>query len=798
MKILLFTFLSILTLSFHSLKLKAQSIRSISARVIDSNHEPLMGNALLYTAADPAFKKGISFLNGSFELSDIHQKEVTLKLTSLLFADTLIRVKYSGTGAIDLGTIVIKTRNVQLNEVMVSAQVPLTRHLANGNLEVKVANTLLANSSSLTEILSRAPNITINDGQISVVGKGEATIYLNGRLITAERMSSIPTSQIEKIEIISNPSSKYDAEGKAVINIITKTNAGEGLLASINQQVTASEFAGPSSNTMFDLNYNKEKLAVVGNYSLFKGLYREQLYTTRTRPSEADYLRSELTTNWKEKLRPRSNYGLGAQYNINKDKSFSMGYTGNLEKEGGSQDSKNNITTTEGTRFYTSEIKRKEQRLNHSFTFNYNQNIDTLGSVFFVGSQYSDYHSSINDFIDEQSLINGTDAFRVLKNDVQHKIMISSTQVDYAKVFNATEKLELGLKFSYVNTNSGTGFEIAENGGDFRPDENLSSDFEYREKIPAAYLNYSGLMMGKINFGIGLRGEWTNYLLNTSVGGGQALQDSYFNLFPNLMLSRMISERLKLSVSYVSRITRPRYQALNPFVVYQDPFTTIEGNPNLIPEKVHSFELGANYRKIDLRVGYNYVKDPFSAAALRGSMPNSYVLKGLNLDKSHTYFAALSVSTGIGFWTAINTLSLTYTKMIDDEFSFVSLPARPQWYLYSSNTFNVKNLFKLELLAWYLGERSTGIYQYRSRSLVALGINKEFFKDALKLKFMANDIFNKTNSSGNYSVGETDIFYDRTFNNNYFRLMATYSFGKLKKSTYKNKATGQAENGRAN
>ncbi|MBC8986325.1 outer membrane beta-barrel protein [Pedobacter sp. N36a] len=224
----------------------------------------------------------------------------------------------------------------------------------------------------------------------------------------------------------------------------------------------------------------------------------------------------------------------------------------------------------------------------------------------------------------------------------------------------------------------------------------------------------------------------------------------------------------------------------------------MEGNPNLIPEKVHSFELGAYYRKVDLRIGYNYLDDPLSSAALRGITPDSYVLKGLNLEKSHAYFAALSVSTGLGFWTAINTVNLSYTKMIDDQFSFVSLPPRPQWYFYSSNTFNVKNLFKVQLLAWYLGERSSGLYQNRSRSLVTIGIDKEFFKDALKLKFLANDVFHKTNNSGDYSVGHTDIFFDRSFNNNYFRLVAAYSFGKLKNSMYKNKPTGQAENSRAN
>jgi hypothetical protein len=254
MKILLIAFLSTATLFFQSLTSNAQNIRSISARVTDSKQEPLMGNALLSSPEDPAFVKGISFLDGSFELSDINQKELTLKLTSLLFADTLIKIKYKGTAHIDLGTIIVKQHDLQLNEVQISAQASLTRSLANGNLEVKVANTILANSGSLTEILSKAPNVIINDGQISVAGKGEATIYLNGRLITSERMSAIPTSQIEKIEIIANPSSKYDAEGKAVINIITKVNAGEGVLGSVGQQVTASEFAGLNTNTLFDLN----------------------------------------------------------------------------------------------------------------------------------------------------------------------------------------------------------------------------------------------------------------------------------------------------------------------------------------------------------------------------------------------------------------------------------------------------------------------------------------------------------------------------------------------------------------
>lgn len=110
----------------------------------------------------------------------------------------------------------------QLNEVVIKSQASLLKNTSGGNTEVRVANTLLATSTSVNELLGRIPNVVVAEGQISVLGKGEAIIYLNGVLINYERFAAIPVSQILKIEVIANPSSKYDAEGKAVINIVTK------------------------------------------------------------------------------------------------------------------------------------------------------------------------------------------------------------------------------------------------------------------------------------------------------------------------------------------------------------------------------------------------------------------------------------------------------------------------------------------------------------------------------------------------------------------------------------------------
>ncbi|MFB9077581.1 outer membrane beta-barrel family protein [Flavobacterium procerum] len=282
----------------------------------------------------------------------------------------------------------------------------------------------------------------------------------------------------------------------------------------------------------------------------------------------------------------------------------------------------------------------------------------------------------------------------------------------------------------------------------------------------------------------------------TNANAIQKFDKSYSNFFPNLLLNFNFSENWKGHFSYVSRITRPRYQALNPYVIYQDPFTTIEGNPNLVPEKTHAFEIGMMYKKFDFKIGYTYKIDPISGAALRGDTPNSYVLKAINLEEGHVFFSSLSRSFTVKWWNSTNTVSMNLTKQVDYNYSYVFSPVKPQFYFYSNNTFTIQKLFKLQLLAWYLGDRSYGLGTDNSRSTVTLGIEKNFFKEALKINFSANDIFHKFMVSGAYNVGQTQIYYHRTYTSNYFKLIATYNFGNSK-TTYKKSEVEQSENTRA-
>lgn len=788
--------LSTIALSFSFFGAAAQQSYSITAKITDTKHQPLPVTARILSAKDSSMISGSIFDDGSVYVTQILQPKILLQLSIISFKDTILVIDNKGLPLIDLGVIIMKEQNQQLDEVRITGHPPLVSHGKNGSIEIQVPGTLLAGSSTVMELLERSPGLSVADGRITFIGKGEAILFLNGRPITTEQLSAIAVNQILKVEILANPSSKYDAEGKAVINIITKINIEQGLSVSATQQYSYTDFAGGESNTLLDANYMKNKVSLAGNFGFLSGKSREVLYTTRTRPASNDYLRSELTTDWKRKF-DNANLGLGLQYDINDHSNFSLSYKGNFDDLGGSQASKNALKTRSENSLYKSIIDKNEDRKNHSLSLNYNNTLDTAGSNIFVGSQFTHYQTSTNDLIHEDNFVGDNNVMKLIKNEVAQNITISSSQADYTKVFKVDRKLEAGIKFSHAENVSQTDFMTSDLKNDFQPDTSLSSKFRYTELLPAAYVNYNATIAKSISFTIGVRGEWTHYRLNTSAGNGQVNESSYLNLFPNLLLSKTISEHLKIRASFVSKISRPRYQALNPFVIYQDPFTTIEGNPNLKPEKIQAFELGANYGVLDFRAGFNYTLDPISGAALRGSKPNSYVLKAINLQKDYTWLASVSNSFNLNWWNSTNTATLTYSKSVDNQYDFAFVKPKPQIYLYSSNTFNVHNLFKIQMLAWYLGDRYYGLYYNRSRATVTLGVEKSFLKNTLTVRFTANDIFHQTNTAGTYSVGQTDILFDRTFSTNYFRLAATLRLGRLTKARFNNKVSGESENSRA-
>lgn len=609
-----------------------------------------------------------------------------------------------------------KKSTVDLDEVKIVSKVPLFRNKSNGTVEVNVANTILATSTSVIEILSKSPNVIVAENGVSVFGKGEAIIYLNGVQITNERLASLSASQIKKIEIISNPSSKYDAEGKAVINVITIANFEEGYKGTVNQYYTVSDFSAPSSTSNVNINYRKKKLSLIGSYGLLLGESREVLNTTRTRPPEIDDFKSKLKTDWEREYKNFSNYTLGGQYDFNEKKNISVEYSGYSNNLGGTTKSENSITSNTMDGFFKSKIYNDVITNNNSISANYNTKIDSLGTSLFIGTQYSLFDSDTNDYIDENNSVNGEESFRNLNNIIGHKIKVFSSQIDYAKVFSNKGKLDFGAKYSNVGNKSVSDFYVAKNGNSFVLDKGLSNDFKYQEMISAVYMNYAGEINENTNYGIGIRSEFTKYDLNTII----QKREDYIDFFPSSYINMKLSGKTQIRVSYSSRVTRPRYQALNPTIIYQDAFTTIEGNPELKPERTQSFEIATSISKYNFKVGYSYTTDPISGAALEGDNENSYGLKTLNLSTLQSYFASLSVPYSNDWWTSMNTVNVSYDEFTSNDIIFSLKESKPLYYFYSSNQFDIKKVFKIQLLGWYLGEKYDGLFYRKSRSLLTL------------------------------------------------------------------------------
>jgi len=267
-------------------------------------------------------------------------------------------------------------------------------------------------------------------------------------------------------------------------------------------------------------------------------------------------------------------------------------------------------------------------------------------------------------------------------------------------------------------------------------------------------------------------------------------------LFPNFSIGKKLSDNSNINFSYGSRIWRVPYQRLNPTIIYQDPYTSIQGNPESISMKLHTFELNTKLKKTALKLSYNYILDPFGGGAIRGEDSKSYVLIRFNFDRRYAYLASASRTFENSWLSSTNTTSLQYTNIIDNEYDFEQFGARPQIYIHSNNRIRIGDLFNMELLFYLLGEEHQGVYIRSSSKSLNLSFDKKFLNDALTCRLTFNDLFHSVRAAGDYSIGETDIYFHRTFNTRYNRISFIYNFGKLKSSNYKNKNIGQSESNR--
>lgn len=772
----------------------------IKGLVVDDLDSLLFGNVLMLDVKDTSLIRGVYLEDGFFSIKEVSQNEVFIKIRSRGYYDTLLLItNIQEKQVVDLGQILLKRPVNMIDGVEVTAKVPLFEPNMDGSVQVNVQKTMLSSSTSLIEVLSKTPNVVVSESGINVIGKGEALLFLNNRRITMDQLAAISVGDVKDIEIITNPSARYDASGMAVINIRTIVNNKEGWKGTVIQNTTMAKYF--LSNTQLSLNYRKGKWSVLIDYGLNLGAdWRTTSTNTFTEDASGTY-RSISDSEFKEGYNNLSNYSLGFAYDFNPKNKLSIEYNGYYNSYDIEQSTTNQIIVPNQTADLTIQVDNNEdlKNVNSSLSLNYFHDIDSLGSSLFVGAQYASFTNDSYSALDEVFIENGNTALETMKRNVGNSLIdLFSTRLDYEKKFSSTVSLELGAKYANSNNDGSVDFSIEDTPGNFINVPAFTNGFEYNEDVIAGYAQFGQQLKKDINYSFGLRSEYTAANGYSKVLKQDIIDTTYINFFPNAQIGKSFGKKWTVNLSYSSRINRPLYQSLDPFVWYKDSLTSTQGNPELQPAKTHALETTVGFKGYTFKVGYAKTDGAFRNIFLQGDNGvNSVVQKLFNIERLDSYYASLAIPFNVKrFWRSYNTVSLTYDKINDSRPEFMETSSIPQLYFYSYNRFRWAKVVDFELIGLYLGEYKEGINHIQPTGYVTVGVSRSFFDNSLLCRLVVNDIFDNFRRIGSAQVGIISANYRQNVNNRYIRLSLTYNFGKLKKVNYSNDSVGSEEQDR--
>lgn len=690
---------------------------------------------------------------------------------------------------IDLGNLNLLPSKNALKEVVVTASKPLVQQLYDKTV-VNVANSLTAVGSTALEVLEKAPGITVDQNDnISMRGRQGVLVMIDGKLVPmsgqdlANMLRSMSAEQIDRIDLVTNPSAKYDASGNSgIIDIRLKKGSNSGTNGSVALSYGQGVYA--KFNPSVNLNSRSKKLNIFGSYN----------YGNREDFNDLDIFRSFYTNNGQ--LTGGNNYEnyfrfnfdnhnlrVGADYNLTPK--VILGFTANGIFSAGNvisdSQAKSFNSTDQNTGSFITSGKNSPERSNSSFNLNYKHTLDTSGKELSADLDYARFRSDeiqnyVTNYFDLAQ--NPTRSPYHLFGDLSGQLQIKSIKVDYVQPLKAIgARLEAGLKSSWVETDNDVSFSDRSNGGNV-PDAGKSNHFIYKENINAAYINGSKSWK-KLSMQFGLR-------LENTIADGLQLKDNtsfdkrYTQLFPSGYLGYKFSENNNLGISLSRRINRPSYRQLNPFKVFLDPATSSSGNPYLNPEITNSFELTHTFKqKYTSKIGYSRTTDNILSVLSPDTEPNTVLQTGMNLAKYNYYNASFGFPITIGKWFSSTNNALAYYGRYTGNLANTNLDAgRLTFNFNTNNSFIINGTTTAELTADYQSKSTYGFLEINPIYSMGLGIQKQFLNKKASLKLNVTDVFftNKVNAVTLLSgYGET-FFQNR--DSRVGTLSFTYRFGK--------------------
>lgn len=674
----------------------------------------------------------------------------------------------------------------KLNEVLIKSKKPFVEMLAD-KMVLNVQSDIVASGGTLFEVLQKAPGVSItNDEIINMAGKAGVNILIDGRPTQmsakdlAAYLKSTPAAVVDKIEIIMNPSAKYDAQGNAgIINIRLKKNIAKGT----NGNVTTSYTQGnhPNYNFSGSLNHREGKWNWYGNIAARKSRQNTQGAINRYVNSNGINKIFENTTTDQDASKNIS-FQTGADYYVNKKSTFGFIVKGNeywsrLYTPGITLINTNN--TTDSSLHTINDNHQRNSRYNFNTNYKYE---DTLGNELNIDADYTSFKNNSSGLVTADLLNNQNIKYGYTANDqdVLTQIKIYSIKSDYSKQLKKMHaKIEAGVKFNTIETDNDLK-AFTWNLNQFKPDTGRTNQFNYTEKMFAAYASFNQTIK-KWEYQVGVRAE-QSVIKGNSIGlKNIALRypdTSYFNLFPTAFIRYTINDKNSIGISYGRRINRPTFQDLNPFEYIYDNYSKERGNPYLLPEFSNNAELNYSYRgAINIGLGYSYTKNSFqSISSLKGEVTE---VTNYNIGSEKRLYLSLNASVPVTKWWDsyfnLNPFYKAYRGAIP-EGKLDNTTWGMSWY--SSHTFTLPKKWKAQVSSWGNIRTLDGIYKTRGLGSLDAGASKLIFKDKLNIRVSVTDIFNTQRWKQQADFGNVHFNYYRKWESRNFRIQLTWKFGK--------------------
>jgi len=794
--ILLFILLSWLN-SFSQVQ---QNQTQIKGYIFNPEKTPAMFSTAILLNQDSVIVKGLlTGEDGAFVFDNLNAGKYLVKVTNIEFKTYVSKpILLKKNDKIVLDSIILATNSFKLNAVEIVGRKALVEVHAD-KMVFNVASSVNASGNNGLELLSKSPGVVVDmDNNIILQGKSGVQIFIDGR---PSRLSgkdltnfleSIRSDNIESIEIITNPSSKYDAEGTGgIINIKLKKSTSQGF----NGNVIGNYSKGvlPRANVGTTLNYSGKKINLFTTLNYSDDKFLEKI-------DESSYQSGFLIdkNSRGENRRKSFNFSGGMDYAINSKNSISL--------DGRAFINRGNREVVSSTGIYDSlyldegeileaEVLEEVPSENYNFNFNYRYIIDSTSSLsaeFSLGKYTSKSNTfQPNNYYDSS----GDTLLRTVNNQYETSTDINlwSVMVDYEKKFKKFT-LSSGAKYSYITTDNQLAFYTIE---DEVPELDItrSNSFTYLEKVAALYAILNANLSDRISVNAGLRMESTSSLgsLESEISTkDNEVNRNYTDLFPNVSISYNDKKNSVLSASIGRRITRPNYKDLNPFESRLSELSAWKGNPFLNPNYITNYQLTYSFkRKLVISNTYSVTRD-FFANVFEISDETGSTLSPQNMQRAITNGLSVSYPQKVTKWWDLTAFLVYNYSTFNGEIGTTIIDLQANIYNFRlQNSLRLPGKVTMELTYFYSSPWIWGgTVNVDGGYAINFGIKKDFFEKKLLLQVTGNDILRgRTDYYYHSNYGGRQIEGVITFDNRRFGINVTYNFGNQKaKATKKRKS----------